>query len=142
MDFIKKYKHILVPTLLILILILIFLTYYLIFSSNFLSGLWVCDDDFCTNSEINQLLFYIGGGDLFDTKKVCVLILDSNDIPYQFVFDMEYNPITKKMKLISDEESIFPDSMDMNLSFIHGSLILSDDEQEYARLYKDNINNV
>ena len=143
MDVIKKNKYvIIIAILIILVILLIFLTQYLLFVNNFLCGLWVCDDDFCNNSEINQLLFYIGDYKLFCDRKLCVLILDSNDVPYQFTFDMTCNPITKTIELTCEEESIFPNSMDMELSITDGSLILSDGEHEYARLYKDNINNI
>lgn len=143
MEYIRAHKNIILLVFtIILIILLICAMQYIKFSNQFLSGLWVCDDIFCTKSEINQLLFFVGDGNFYN-KKACLLILDTNNTPYQFMFDIKCNPITNKIFLSGDDgDNIFPKKMNMDLSFINGTLILSDNEQDYAHLYKDNINNI
>ena len=121
---------------------LIFLTYYLILVNSFLDGLWVCDDDFCIESGINQMIFYMGECKYLYKRKACLIMLDSDNIPHQFCFELVYNPFLKRMTIISDEETILPNNLNMELSINDGTILLYDSEKEYARLYKDNINNV
>lgn len=142
MDFINSNKkYIFAFIIVLLVIMIVILIYYLLISHKFLSGLWVCDDDFCLEGEINQMIVYIGESKIFCKRKICVIMLDANNSPYQFCFDAFCDPLTKKMIIKSDEETIFPSNMSVNLSVMDGSLILYDSEKEYARLYKDNINN-
>ena len=140
LNIIKKY----LPIIILLILILIFLLNYINLYSNFLTGLWVCDDDFCIKSGINQMILYIGKDNVYCNKKVCVIIVDNEDNIYQFIFYMIYNPLLKKIFITNcenNEDLIFPNKMNAILCINSGTLILSDKDQDYAHLYKDNINN-
>ena len=63
-EFNKYKKYVGISVVIILVIILISLITYSTVLNNFLDGLWVCDEDFCAESGINQMMFYMGHGSL------------------------------------------------------------------------------
>jgi hypothetical protein len=143
--------------LFICIIILLFYIYTLHSDRNmydkFTSGFWKADNSYCTEADIDDMVFYINcctnTGHLIITKdnelienssfniKKEVINNSNNLIPFNNILGnqlLEYN-----IEFISDNDFLWNDGKySLKISIINGSMIIYKDETLFAKLYKDN----
>jgi hypothetical protein len=131
----------------------------------YLQGLWIADEDFCNDSEIDGMLIYIGpetegyrraylimyqNNAIIAEKKIHMHL--SSYIPKAwFASDIYYNIHIKDADVseLDDDNaqsvseiklsSIMPNQMNLTLNLANGCMTWESDETVYAKLYKDNI---
>jgi hypothetical protein len=116
---------------------------------NYMSGLWVGDEEFCKRAGVSSMMLYVGAPttSFMTTTRRCHILIN-NDYANDG-FTMVYNKgaiiglptihhdytITATTKF--DEEDILPKQLDVGVSMMKNMLRLYDGETMYGVFYKD-----
>ena len=142
--------NILIATIIVLIIIILYLIkrIYNIYHDLY-EGLWVADDDFCTSSQIDGMMIYIGGLNNDNIRNAYLIMHTDNNIIVNKKIEILFQPsyLTPRNFYIyltdqSDEddlESIMPLKQYINVDISTGKMTWTgDDDIIYANFYKDN----
>lgn len=139
----------------LLILFIVIITYYaaswnVSYNEYYLYGFWVADnDEFCTDSEIESMLLYVGESDRKGgkTTRLCYIIIMNNICqqgltlsytPSWSNFITGLNSYTINAKVEFDEEDIWPEFVNIDINLLNGSMKIHHDGTIYAKLVKQN----
>lgn len=135
---------------LLLICYLVLLANNRIFEQHNLKGFWVADAEFCNTAGLSDFMLYIGDGIycktgyLFVTNPDGVIVNDPVKISFKkavnlFPFIMEEQKFKIRIDWVDHSGYDFlPSEMFLNYYPKQGRVVLSDEDQIYASLFKNN----
>ncbi len=133
-----------------LILIIVCLIIYFWYTNQknlniFYEGLWIAGDNFCSRSDLDGMMIYIGPKLEKNTRKAfMVLYTDSNVISQQLILTISGFGSRKKIKIQCDPDSdhietILPELLVAYVNMTTGHMVWYCDDVMYAELYKDSL---
>lgn len=149
-----KYKIIVAIAI---IVILVMLVYHNNCSNKVLEGLWICDSEFCNESELTGFWIMIGEIDMsalssYTTMYIVMYndagVLCNRDVDVQI--SHSYNPTTsyinRKLTILNEDFDIMPTSMTLSVNRDNGHMVLygrdegedQDEDTIFGTFYKDN----
>jgi len=128
----------------VVILLLLFSGWSNYYCEQYLYGFWVADEDFCEDSEIDSMLFFIGErerGFLYDSRTCYLVITDdmcNQGMTMTYLkgwksFGLSYK-ISAKVEF--DEEQLWDEYVDIEINMNNGTMKISSNGVVYARLTK------
>lgn len=150
-EFINKenYKQYLVA-LLIVVVIIIFISYNNILYQRYLYGMWIADDDFCNESDLDGFMIMMGpsqGGYITDTRSMYVVMYNDDGMLCNRTLEVrlgntmvtsEYQ--NRSIHIVDEDFDIMPRDMTLSTSIMKGHMVLyggDDGKTIYGSLYKD-----
>lgn len=124
----------------LVIVLVLFYYYKTTMFTDYLSGVWIGDDDFVKSANIDGMMIYIGKPLWTYTgyKHDCYIII-MNDI-YQSKFTIKYSfPIKNTVNISTDiSDEVWSGKLKLKLDIINGTLSIFNNEVVYCKLIKNN----
>jgi hypothetical protein len=138
----------------IIVYIIMIIFYSRVLEYKQLTGFWKADSEYCKSANIDLFVIYISPG--YYNRNSYILIKNEDGVIINNLVEITLipkinsiiNPIINKelvynisINWLDDEidEDIFPSKQELTIYPFMNKLILSNNEQTYAILYKDNI---
>ena len=116
----------------------------------FLYGMWVGDDEFCKNANIDSIMMFLGEPDVglmsCTRDGYIIIVIDGEPVVNQG-FILNYSPgwsgpsigpYTVSSDVTFDEENIWEDDVTITVNIVNGTMRIYNGDTMYAKLYKEN----
>ena len=138
----------------IIVFLIIIIFYSRVLEYKQLTGFWKADTEYCKSANIELFVLYISPG--YFNRNAYILIKNDDGVIINNLVELSLrpkissfiNPIINKELIynisidwLDDkiDEDVFPSNQELTIYPYMNKLILNNDEQTYAILYKDNI---
>lgn len=146
----ENYKKYLIAFLIVIVIIM-FISYTNIQYKNYLYGMWIADDDFCSESDLDGFMIMMGpsqGGYITDTRSMYVLMYNDEGMLCNRTLEVRLGTTivagdyqNRSMYIVEDDFDIMPKDMTLSTSIMKGHMVLygtgEDSKTIYGSLYKD-----
>ncbi len=108
----------------------------------FCEGLWIAGDDFCSRSDLEGMMIYIGPDLGGSHKAFMIMYTDKNVVSQSLLLGISGFGCRRKIKVQPDPDSdtaetVLPEVLTARISMAAGRMVWYCDDTMYAELYKD-----
>jgi hypothetical protein len=109
-----------------------------------MSGMWIADDKFCEDADIESMLVYFGqptGTGNLSRNGYIVIGPDVSNQGFVLKYAPLYSPVdhTLSATIDFDVDQLWPQDIDIVIDAATGSMRVYKDSKLYARLYRENM---
>jgi hypothetical protein len=145
-----EHYNIFIGLIIVLVLIVIYVVYQNHQHGEYLYGMWIADEDFCTESDLTGFMMMIGPSSGWFTEQRTMYIVMYNEegtlcnrtVNVQLgtsIIPGSYQ--NRSLYILEEDFDIMPREMVLSMSIMNGHMILygtgEDSETIYASMYKD-----